>query len=227
MWCHIFGRLACSNDGRNSAGIFWHSLDLWCVAVASSVETQLLKHNSLGDIKACVLYVKQRKALDGFVSAAQQLPLQNWCGVSATQWIIWTYHIVTSVCSLSAPQTWTDDNITFNIQWKDMNKKIYLGEKLLTCYQLVYVCVLMCVLWQIEKLDIAHRIWKQDLYIFHLSLKLLISFLHTLHNSFKCNEKSSAVSIHPALNSKITWSLKNLSETRANRVQENPCALCF
>lgn len=38
-----------------------HCLYLRCVDVISSAGTQLLQHNSLGDIKASVLYVKQRK----------------------------------------------------------------------------------------------------------------------------------------------------------------------
>lgn len=50
----------------------------------------------------------------------------------------------------------------------------------------------VCVLWQIEKLDSAHRIWIQDLCIFHLSLKLLIFFFF-IHCTTHSNAKRKAV----------------------------------
>lgn len=69
VWCISIIKYIASN----AVVISLHRVYLWCVDVVSSIEAQILQHNSLGDIKASVLFVKQQKGS----RPLNQLPLQD------------------------------------------------------------------------------------------------------------------------------------------------------
>lgn len=80
----------------------------------------LIAAQFIWDIKASVLYVKQRKRLlAASYLQLSQLPLQDGSGIPAAQQNVWTCHIVKSICRYSvALQTWIYHNY---IKWREMH----------------------------------------------------------------------------------------------------------
>lgn len=129
------------------------------VLMLSLLLRQLLQHNSLGDIKASVLYVKQHKPLSSFVSVAQSIATSEW---------IWDFchnkmyeHVILSDLSahMDALQIWI---ITTLNKEKCILKDCFVrgGSWYVTCY-LIWGCVCVCCSSVKRQFDIEYKMRMQ------------------------------------------------------------------